>query len=238
VVETAAPGIGRRAVRWSITAAVGVAVATTACSGASQPQAAGPSSTTPSGPAVTAAATATGTPPPGERSIVTSGWLAVCDGRGFPDAAAYRGAGPHPVAIGVKATDDPTTALDADLGKDIGTLPAAWQASSGTSLQLVACVRVTRVRLLRACPYRRIAAGLGPPMFSASLFQRTLAITVRETRTGRAVGPTMQVPTGDNTCASGVVPPTARGRSPYQYGTLTDHQLRAVLADRVQRTIR
>jgi hypothetical protein len=169
---------------------------------------------------------------------VTSGWQAVCEGRGFPDAPAYRGAGPHLISVSVKATDDPTTVLDGGLDKGVGALPAGWEGFSGTSLQLVACVRVTGVHRLRSCPYQRVLGGAGPLLFSAGLFQRTLAITVRATRTGRPTGSTVQVRTGNNTCAATAAGPAGTSATaPHQYGTLTAGQLRAVFADRVQRTV-
>jgi hypothetical protein len=228
--------IGRRVLAWR-PAVVGVAVAAAACSGASPPGAA-PATVSGSAPSGSAASTASAAPPASGPSIVTSGWAAVCTGQGFPDAPAYRGAGPHLIGVNVKATNDPATLLDRDLATDVGTLPAGWQGSAGTSLHLVACVRVIGVHRLRTCPYRRIVAGAGPTAFTASLFQRTLAITVRSTRTGQPIGSTVQVSTGNNACDTSVaVPAGTSATALHQYGTLTDGQLRAVLADRVQRTV-
>ncbi|GAA1332018.1 hypothetical protein GCM10009660_06060 [Catellatospora bangladeshensis] len=187
-----------------------------------------PTSSTPSGPTTTSAAP----------SIVASGYYAVCEGRGFPDAAAYAGPGPHPIGIAVLSAKGPATGVDVDLTSDVATVPAEWKSPANTALQLVACVTVLDVVEVRECEYRVIGGTAGNALFKNRLFNRVLRIEVLSARTGEPVADAVRATTGTTTCAaSAKQPPVGSSASPNQFGTLTDAERDALLGGVVTATV-
>jgi hypothetical protein len=89
-----------------------------------------------------------------------------------PEAAPYRGAGPHPVLVLLTRTT-------AKRGDPTGELPAGWRADSDGDLQLVACETGYRARPREACDY------LGATTYN---LVRRHEFRVIEAATGREVG--------------------------------------------------
>lgn len=179
---------------------------------------------------------------PSEKSIVASGYSAVCQGRGFLDAAEYAGPGPHLIAVSAKATPGSAPEAEAALSEavddDIVQLPSEWESDSNTSLQLVACVDVIAVQKVRDCAYQVIGTTLGARDITAGLFERALRVEVRSTRSGAVVAPAVEVTTNTAVCAGSVAQPSdGSAVAPHQYGALSDAQRDTLFAPLVMATV-
>lgn len=169
---------------------------------------------------------------------MASGYSAVCDGNGFPDAAAYTGPGPHTIAVSVRATRGTAFGPDADMTSDVATLPDEWKAEVNTALQLVACVMVLGVIEVRECEYRTIGGTAGTALFKNRLFNRVLRVEVRAARTGKPIADAVEATTATTTCAATAKqPPVGSTESPNQFGTLTDAQRDELLLGVVTATV-
>lgn len=155
----------------------------------------------------------------------------VCTGSSYSGARPYRGGGPHRMYVDVTAKKNPSSALDESLDDGLGPVPKNWTTADVKAVQLVACVRVTGAQRLRTCDYTN--------GFTAGLYERAFSVDLREAVTGRKVGPTVRLRTGDNDCAVSIF--TSAGDAkvvPHQYGVLTARQLRAVFATRIEGPVR
>jgi hypothetical protein len=80
--------------------------------------------------------------PPAPTEI--SGYSIVCGGAAVPEAAAYTGPGPHPIAFFDNATDgafDDGTLVDTSDSND--DVPNSWYTTNVDQIQLVACIGET-----------------------------------------------------------------------------------------------
>lgn len=108
----------------------------------------------------------------------------VCEGRSFPDGAAYDGPAPHPTQVlnrFGRADDELSYYSEAYAEWWPGTWPAEWAPGTADAreIQLVACVEPTDgVRTDATCPY---TLGDLHAVLRADL------VIVREVRTGRIV---------------------------------------------------
>jgi hypothetical protein len=96
--------------------------------------------------------------------------------RGFPEAAAYQGPSPHPVAIvngGMSmASDDP----------EIRT----WFPVDPAAVQLVSCVnRVDRGGFVKRCEYTKQNVRNGPVVRTIDLYKGIYTVVVYEARSGK-----------------------------------------------------
>ncbi|UJW28517.1 hypothetical protein L3Q67_24915 [Saccharothrix sp. AJ9571] len=121
---------------------------------------------------------------PGDSALCTSPKRKVLD----PDAPAFAGPGPHPVAM-------LTYAEEKDFNHGQVSIAADWAPLTGTpkhaNAQLAVCVRVqptTDTGTDVACDYKDPAdpAGYGTP-FEFDLFETTYHVTVRQARDGALV---------------------------------------------------
>ncbi|WP_147455103.1 hypothetical protein [Saccharothrix australiensis] len=169
---------------------------------------------------------------------MASGYAAVCDGHGFPDASAYAGQGPHPIGIAVRSAKGPGTGADADLTSDVAELPAEWRARVNTALQLVACVTVLDVVEVRRCEYRVIGSTTGNSLFETRLSNRVLRVEVRSARTGKPVSDAVEATTRTTTCAA-TAKQAAFGSDVNlnQFGTLTEAERDDLLRGLVTATV-
>jgi hypothetical protein len=110
---------------------------------------------------------------------------ALCDGGGgFGRAAAYEGAGPHPIAV-YGDIDFP----DYTAGQDAG--PDGWPAPD--AVQLVGCAYLTDRTPITSCPYE---GG-----YTVALSQGHYRVEVLEARTGRLVATVSIAGDADLTCS-------------------------------------
>lgn len=127
-----------------------------------------------------------------------SGYNVVCNGTAVPGAAAYQGAGPHPIAFflgGSSGGDGTLSGIDADYD-----VPNSWSPSNANLVQLVACISITANSKTQDCGDYSVIPGSSEKT-QVTLQWQNYTISLHQAKTGTLVTkPIVLVGNTDATC--------------------------------------
>lgn len=123
-----------------------------------------------------------------ELPVTAAGFDAVCEGKVFPDAAAYEGAGPHPAQLYV--SDSAVGGLWTEPGviheeKNAKLFSDAWRTNDPDVIQAVACVAYDESKRvpLDQCDYENY--GTKRTRVVVPMYRGEYTVVLYEARTGR-----------------------------------------------------
>lgn len=127
-----------------------------------------------------------------------SGYNVVCNGTAVPAAAAYQGAGPHPIAFfltGSSGGDGTLSDIDPDYDA-----PDSWSPSDVGAVQLVACINITNNSKTQDCGGYAVIPGSAAKT-DVTLQWQNYIISLYQAKTGALVTkPIVLVGDTDATC--------------------------------------
>lgn len=156
-----------------------------------------------------------------------SDYNVVCNGTAVPGAAAYQGAGPHPIAFfldGSSGGDGTIDSIDADYDT-----PDSWSPSAASLVQLVACINITNSSRTKDCGAYSVVPGSSEDT-DVTLQWQNYTISLYQAKTGTLVTkPILLVGETGATCPYSVDDSTPSSNTYTVYTSLASTQVQQAL---------
>ena len=155
-----------------------------------------------------------------------SAYKAACKGTAVPQAAAYQGSGPHPIAFFLDGSNDgdgTLSGIDPDWAA-----PGSWSPSDAGLIQLVACIDITDNARSQDCGAYSVVPGAAGRT-RVTLQWQNYTISLHQAKSGALVAkPIVLVGETGNKCPD-TVQPTSSADTYTAYTTLSATQIQQAL---------